>query len=93
MEKTNGIPVDFFKLDNNRKPVEDWLNELKEVDQNRIFIELKKVALGFRLRRGNFRKITGYPGLWEVRCNLSQKRIARLLFCITISNLCYCIVF
>ena len=64
MDITKRVPIDFFKLDNGRKPLEDWLYELKEVDQNRIFIELKKVALGFRLRRGNFRKITGYQGLW-----------------------------
>ena len=49
-----GLPVQFFELDNGQSPVIDWINSLQLLDQNRIDIEVKKVAFGFKFRKGNF---------------------------------------
>ena len=87
MEIFTGIPIQFFEFYDGQSPVINWINSLPVVDQNRVDVELKKVALGFKFRRGNFRKIAGYPGLWEIRCSLSNNQAARLLFCINNNKL------
>ena len=87
MKEFKRIPIRFYTLDSIRSPVEDWKKSLPKVDRNRINIEVRKVAMGFRLRKGNFRKLSGYSGLWEIRYNLTQKRTTRLLFCINNNTL------
>ena len=53
-------------------------------DQLLVLSEIQQVLIGFigvRLKR-NIRSIVGEKGLWEIRCNLTNKRRARVIFCI-----------
>ncbi len=75
------IPVVFYRTRAGSEVVLDWLRSLDEEDRR---------AIGQDLMRVQFRWPIGMPlcrslgdGLWEVRCNLSSNRIARLLFCFT----------
>ena len=75
------IPVVFYRTRAGSEVVLDWLRSLDEEDRH---------AIGQDLMRVQFRWPIGMPlcrslgdGLWEVRCNLTSNRIARLLFCFT----------
>lgn len=72
------ISVVFFKLSNDKEPVKDWLLSLEK--QNRLIIgqDIKTVELGWPLGMPLVRKMDN--NLWEVRCSLHGKRIARVLF-------------
>lgn len=79
------IPVVFYRTRAGSEVVLDWLRSLDEEDRR---------AIGLDLMRVQFRWPVGMPlcrplgdGLWEVRCNLSGGRIARLFFCFTQARL------
>ncbi|MCI0599254.1 MAG: type II toxin-antitoxin system RelE/ParE family toxin [Beijerinckiaceae bacterium] len=73
------IPVVFYRAAGGREVVRNWLKSLDREDRD---------AIGKDLMRVQYRWPVGMPlcrplgqGLWEVRCDLSSKRIARVLFC------------
>src|SRR3954454_20309911 len=75
------LPVLFYRTDGGAELVKDWLRSLDDRDQN---------ILGLDLMRVQFRWPVGMPlcratgdGLWEMRTNLPNNRIARLLFFVT----------
>jgi len=75
------IPVVFYRTPAGADVVVDWLRDLNEEDRRTI---------GRDLMRVQFRWPVGMPlsrplgeGLWELRCNLSSNRIARVFFCFT----------
>jgi phage-related protein len=79
-EKTSRkIQLVFFRTDAGGEPVRDWL---KALDQS------ERRAIGTDLLRAQWRWPVGMPlcrpmgkGLWEVRTDLSNNRIARVLIC------------
>jgi phage-related protein len=79
-EPLRKIPVMFYRTVGGAEVVRDWLRGLDERDRH---------ALGLDLMRVQFRWPVGMPlcrpmgeGLWEVRTNLAEGRIARVLFCV-----------
>ena len=72
------ISVVFFKLNNDKEPVKDWLLLLDKQDRLIIGQDIKTVELGWPLGMPLVRKMDNK--LWEVRCSLKDKRIARILF-------------
>ena len=73
------IPVVFYRTRGGSEIVRDWLRALDERERN---------AIGLDLMRIQFRWPVGMPlcramgdGLWEIRTNLPNGRIARVLFC------------
>jgi phage-related protein len=74
------IPVVFYRTRGGSEVVRDWLRSLEERERN---------AVGLDLMRVQFRWPVGMPlcramgdGLWEVRTNLPNNRVARLMFCL-----------
>jgi phage-related protein len=75
------IPVAFYRTPAGAELVLDWLRSLDDEDRQ---------IIGQDLMRVQFRWPVGMPlcrplsdGLWELRCDLSGNRIARLFFCFT----------
>lgn len=73
------IPLFFFKTDNGNEPVREWLLAMSDDDCR---------SVGQDLMRVQFRWPVGMPlcrnlgdGIWEVRSNLSDGKIGRVLFC------------
>lgn len=73
-------PLLFYRSASDREPVRDWLKGLDPVD---------RFAVGQDLMRAQWRWPVGMPlcrpmgeGLWEVRCELRNNRIARVLICL-----------
>lgn len=74
------IFADFYRLDSGRQPVRDWLLRLKRDDRQIVGKDLQKVEFGWPIGMPYCRNMS--RGLWEVRCDISDGRIARVLFCI-----------
>jgi phage-related protein len=74
------LPVAFYELPSGREPVRDWLKALSEKDRKIIGEDVKFVEFGWPVGMPLCRSLG--TGLWEVRSQLTQGRISRVLFCI-----------
>ena len=82
MQKTppiSPISLRFFKTESGNEPVREWLKSLNLQDKKIIGEDLMTVQWGWPIGMPLCRSLGG--GLWEVRTNLSEGRIARVFFC------------
>lgn len=70
----------FYRLASGREPVREWLQDLPAEDRRAIGRDLMKVEFGWPCGKPFCSPLTGHPGLWEVRCDLAGRRIARVFF-------------
>ncbi|ALF52792.1 hypothetical protein ACX27_07855 [Nostoc piscinale CENA21] len=73
------VPARFYKNENGAEPARDWLKELNKEDRTIIGADIKTVEFGWPIGMPTCRPMK--DGLFEVRTNLSNGRIARVLFC------------
>src|ERR1700758_5814554 len=74
------LPARFYRSDTGREPVREWLKSLDEADRRIIGEDIKDVEFSWPIGMPLCRPLG--KGLWEVRSDLTQGRIARVLFCI-----------
>jgi len=67
-------------LPSEREPVREWLKALSDEDRKIIGEDIKFVEFGWPVGMPLCRALGG--GLWEVRSQLTQGRISRVLFCV-----------
>jgi len=72
------VPAIFFRTQAGGEPVRDWLKGLSSEDRKQIGEDIKTVEFGWPVGMPVCRAMSG--GIYEVRTNLSQNRIARVLF-------------
>jgi phage-related protein len=77
-DRLKEIPVRFYRSATGAEPVRDWLRSLPKPDRLAIGKDLATVQVGWPIGMPVCRALG--RGLWEVRCVLPSKRIARLLF-------------
>ena len=70
----------FYQTESGNEVVLNWLRGLDVADRRQIGFDLKDVEYGWPVGMPLCRSLGN--GLWEVRSNISQGRIARLIFCI-----------
>ena len=71
----------FYKSKLGKEPVRDWLKaDVGDKDRKIIGGAIATVEYGWPVGMPVCRPLSG--GLYEVRCSLTGKRIARVLFCI-----------
>jgi len=75
------LPAAFFALPSGREPVREWLKALPAADRKVIGEDIKDVEFSWPIGMPLCRSLGG--GLWEVRSDLPQGRIARVLFCVS----------
>ena len=80
--REKALPVAFFKSESGRIPVWEWLHSLSKDERKRIGKAIRVVEYGWPIGMPICRKIVNWKGLWEVRRNLADGTIARLLFCV-----------
>ena len=71
------LTVRFFRTEEGREPVREWLKALPEPERRRIGDEIRAVQFGWPVGMPLVRKLQ--PNLWEVRVRLAG-RLARVLF-------------
>jgi len=74
------LPAAFYRLASGREPVRDWLKGLDGADRKIIGEDIKDVEFSWPIGMPLVRPLGG--GLWEVRSEISQSRIARVIFCV-----------
>ena len=74
------LPAAFYQLPSGREPVRDWLKALDDDDRKIIGEDIKDVEFSWPIGMPLVRPLG--KGLWEVRSDITQGRIARVLFCI-----------
>ncbi len=72
------IPVIFFRTEAGGGPVREWLKSLPKQDCKRIGADIKTVEFGWPVGMPVCRPVGS--GIYEVRTQLNQNRIARVLF-------------
>ncbi|MDN5092130.1 type II toxin-antitoxin system RelE/ParE family toxin [Aliarcobacter butzleri] len=71
----------FYETSSGNKPVREWLLSLDKEDKKTIGNDIKTVEYGFPIGMPVCRKLVGTK-LYEVRSNISNQRIARVIFVI-----------
>ncbi|MCP4367563.1 MAG: type II toxin-antitoxin system RelE/ParE family toxin [Deltaproteobacteria bacterium] len=73
------LTAGFYRTKTGKEPVRDWLKKLSDKERKIIGQDIATIEytwpVGMPLCR-SFKK----SGLWEIRSNLDQKRISRVLF-------------
>ncbi|MFO0096885.1 MAG: type II toxin-antitoxin system RelE/ParE family toxin [Aphanizomenon sp.] len=73
------VPAEFYRNENGTEPVRDWLKSLSKEERFLIGADIKTVEFGWPIGMPTCRLMG--DGLFEVRTNLPQNKIARVLFC------------
>jgi hypothetical protein len=87
-ERVKRLPAAFYRLPSGREPVREWLKTLPAADRKLIGEDIKDVEFSWPVGMPLCRALG--KGLWEVRSELTQNRIARVLFCIHNERMCFC---
>ena len=74
------LPAVFYALPTGREPVREWLRALDRDDRKIIGEDIKDVEFSWPIGMPLCRALS--KGLWEVRSDLLQGRIARVIFCV-----------
>jgi phage-related protein len=74
------LPAAFYALPSGREPARDWLKGLDLEDRKAIGEDIKDVEFSWPIGMPLCRSLG--KGLWEVRSELRQGRIARVIFCV-----------
>jgi len=77
-ENRKRLPARFYETVNGREPVRDWLLELEDDDRRTIGKNIAKAEFGWPIGMPSCRGMGA--GLFEIRSNLSDGKIARVLF-------------
>ena len=72
------VPVIFYRTEAHGEPVREWLKGLSADDRKRIGEDIKTVEFGWPIGMPVCKPLS--DGIYEVRTNLNQNRIARVLF-------------
>lgn len=73
------VPVVFYRSEIGNEPVREWLLERTKEDRKAIGADIQTVEFGWPIGMPVCRPMG--DGLYEVRTNLVDKQIARVLFC------------
>ncbi len=74
------IQARFYETASGRKPVREWLREIEEDDRRAIGFDIQTVEFGWPIGMPTCRPLG--EGLWEVRSQLVDGKIGRVMFCI-----------
>ncbi|MCR5318278.1 MAG: type II toxin-antitoxin system RelE/ParE family toxin [Treponema sp.] len=78
MEIEKKLQVEFFKTEQNNEPVRDFLKALSQEDKKSVGANIMAVEMLWPISYPSVRKLD--TDLWEVRSNISDKRICRVMF-------------
>jgi len=73
------VPAVFYRSNSGSEPVREWLLDLAKDDRKSIGTDIQTVEFGWPVGMPVCRPMG--DGLFEVRTNLDDNRIARVLFC------------
>ena len=78
MTELKKLPAFFYATPSGKEPVREWLQGLDDNDRQRIGQDIATAEFGWPLGMPLCRSLG--RGLWEIRSDISDKRIARVIF-------------
>ena len=84
------IAAEFYRTPNGAEPVRDWLLKLRRDDRKIVGKDIQKVEFGWPIGMPNSRPLG--QGIYEIRSDLTDNRIARVVFYIRTIEWSYCMV-
>ena len=82
MTNRKQLPAKFFESVTGSVPVREWLLSMSSENRKAIGKAIRTVEFGWPVGMPLCRSIKGYKGLWEIRTDISDGRIARVFFCV-----------
>ena len=82
VELEKKLPAVFYRSLSGKEPVRDWIKDLDAMDQKLIGRDIATLEFCWPVAQPKCKPMKGSKGLWEIRLNISDKRIARVLFCL-----------
>ncbi|MFN7938549.1 MAG: type II toxin-antitoxin system RelE/ParE family toxin [Bryobacteraceae bacterium] len=79
------LPAFFYQTSGGNEPVRDWILELSQEDRRIIGRDIHKVEFGWPIGMPSCRNLG--EGLWEVRSDLTDGKIGRVIFCVAKSSM------
>lgn len=74
------LPARFFKTENGKEPVRDWLQGFARPDKQMIGEDISRVEFGWPIGMPTCEAMG--DGIFQTRTDLSSNRIARVFFCV-----------
>ncbi|MBU0779874.1 MAG: type II toxin-antitoxin system RelE/ParE family toxin [Alphaproteobacteria bacterium] len=81
MSDQKRLPARFYESDAGKVPLRDWLLALSPEDRKTVGDDIRTAEFGWPIGMPLCRSLKGRKGLWEIRSNLADGRIARVFFC------------
>lgn len=78
MNSLKKLPAAFYATHSGKEPVREWLLSLDEADRRVVGLDIATAEFGWPVGMPLCRSLGN--GLWEIRSNISAKRIARMVF-------------
>ena len=85
VDRSKKLPAYFFESAGGRQPVREWLLMLSTEDRKLVGRDIQKVEFGWPLGMPYCRSLS--DGLWEVRSDLTDGKIGRVIFCVSRSRM------
>jgi phage-related protein len=80
IERIKKLQARFYATGTGRKPVREWLLGLHDDDRRTVGKDIQRVEFGWPIGMPYCRSLG--LGLWEVRSDLSDNKIGRVIFCL-----------
>lgn len=84
------LPARFFESDRGKAPVREWLLSLNQTDRKAIGDDIRTAEFGWPVGMPLCRALKGRKGLWEIRSNLEDGRIAMVFFSFALTTEAWC---
>jgi phage-related protein len=80
IDRSKKLQARFYETPAGSEPVREWLKSLSADDRMVVGKDIAKVEFGWQIGMPYCRSLGS--GLWEVRSDISDRCVARVLFCI-----------
>jgi phage-related protein len=80
IDRSKKLPAFFYETANGNEPVREWIRGLSMEDRKATGRDIQKVEFGWPLGMPYCRSLGN--GLWEVRSDLTDGKIGRVIFCV-----------
>ena len=80
IDRSKKLPAFFYESALGNRPVREWILGLSLADRKLVGRDIQKVEFGWPLGMPYCRSLGN--GLWEVRSDLTDGKIGRVIFCV-----------
>src|SRR5258708_839044 len=80
LDRSKKLPAFFYETPSGHQPVKSWIKDLSPEDRRLVGRDVQKVEFGWPIGMPYCRSLG--KGLWEVRSDLTDGKIGRVIFCV-----------